>query len=81
MSKKKVTPEPTETHDVEGQSSILDPVMATRMTQDRTRDIERSLRERSYRDDARAAEPPKAREELPSAPPAPATELLKTPQG
>ena len=39
--------------DVEGQGYLLDPVMAARLTQDRTKAVERSMAERSVRKEAR----------------------------
>jgi hypothetical protein len=48
---------PTETLDVEGQGYLLDPVMATRLTQDRTKAVERSMAERSVKKEARPNKP------------------------
>jgi hypothetical protein len=47
----------TETLDVEGQGYLLDPVMASRLTQDRTKAIERSMAERSVKKEARPNKP------------------------
>jgi len=47
----------TETLDVEGQGYLLDPVLASRMTQDRTKAIERSMAERSVKKEARPNKP------------------------
>lgn len=47
----------TETLDVEGQGYLLDPVMAARLTQDRTKAIERSMAERSVKKEARPNKP------------------------
>lgn len=47
----------TETLDVEGQGYLLDPVMATRLTQDRTKAVERSMAERSVKKEARPNKP------------------------
>jgi hypothetical protein len=47
----------TETLDVEGQGYLLDPMMATRLTQDRTKAVERSMAERSVKKEARPNKP------------------------
>ena len=47
----------SETQDVEGQGYLLDPLMASRLTQDRTKAIERSVAERAVRKEARPNKP------------------------
>ncbi|HEX5147673.1 MAG TPA: hypothetical protein VFW02_01240 [Candidatus Limnocylindrales bacterium] len=47
----------TETLDVEGQGYLLDPLMASRLTQDRTKAVERSMAERSIKKEARPNKP------------------------
>jgi hypothetical protein len=59
MTTKQQTTTP-ETFDVEGQGYLLDPMMAARLTQDRTKAVERSMAERSMRKEARPNKPRQA---------------------
>ena len=56
-TKKPAEPKATETQDVEGQGYLLDPLMASRLTQDRTKAVERSMAERSIKKEARPNKP------------------------
>jgi hypothetical protein len=47
----------TEAQDVEGQGYLLDPVMASRLSQDRTKAVERSMAERAVQKEARPNKP------------------------
>jgi hypothetical protein len=63
MTKKQITEttatetRAAEAQDVEGQGYLLDPLMASRLTQDRTKAVERSMAERSIKKEARPNKP------------------------
>ena len=58
MTKKQPqSPKTTEPLDVEGQGYLLDPMLASRLTQDRTKAVERSMAERAVRKEARPNKP------------------------
>jgi hypothetical protein len=60
MTTKKTTKatEPTpDVEDVEGQGYLLDPVLASQMTHDRQRDMEKSTAERARQKEARPNKP------------------------
>ena len=57
MTKKKAGKASTSQPDVEGQGYLLDPLLASRLTEDRTKAIERSMAERAHQKEARPNKP------------------------
>ena len=60
MTRKKADKAATSQPDVEGQGYLLDPMMASRLTEDRTKAMERSMAERAHQKEARPNKPRQA---------------------